>query len=69
MRGNDTRFINHGCSPNLEVRKYGTVGDGYDEYEVGVWAVKDIKAGEEVGQRNVLSDVSSSTITTSIHSP
>lgn len=48
LRGNDTRFINHGCNPNLEVRKYSTLGDGYDEYEVGMWAKSDIKAGEEV---------------------
>jgi hypothetical protein len=32
------------------VRKYGTLGDGYDEYEVGMWAKTDIKAGEEVGK-------------------
>ncbi|WVR04321.1 hypothetical protein IAU60_001321 [Kwoniella sp. DSM 27419] len=48
MRGNDARFINHGCSPNLEVRKYQTLGDGWEEYEVGMWALRDIKAGEEL---------------------
>lgn len=50
MRGNDARFINHGCDPNLEVRKYQTIGDGLEEYEIGMWAVKDIKQGEEVGR-------------------
>ncbi|TXT10031.1 uncharacterized protein COLE_03965 [Cutaneotrichosporon oleaginosum] len=48
MRGNDARFINHGCSPNLEVRKLQTVGDGFEEYEIGFWAIRDIKAGEEL---------------------
>ncbi len=48
MRGNDARFINHGCAPNLEVRKYQMLGDGMEEYEVGMWALRDIKEGEEV---------------------
>ncbi|BEI88239.1 uncharacterized protein CcaverHIS019_0109570 [Cutaneotrichosporon cavernicola] len=48
MRGNDARFINHGCSPNLEVRKLETLGDGFEEYEIGFWATRDIKAGEEL---------------------
>ncbi|WWC67534.1 uncharacterized protein I206_101443 [Kwoniella pini CBS 10737] len=48
MKGNDARFINHGCAPNLEVRKYQTAGDGWEEFEVGMWAIKDIKAGEEL---------------------
>lgn len=49
MRGNDARYINHGCAPNLEVRKYTTMGDGVEEYEVGFWASRDIEMGEEVG--------------------
>jgi SET domain-containing protein len=48
MKGNDARFINHGCDPNIEVRKYQQVGDGLQEYEVGMWALKDIKQGDEV---------------------
>ncbi|KAK8846627.1 hypothetical protein IAR55_005714 [Kwoniella newhampshirensis] len=48
MRGNDARFINHGCAPNLEVRKYQSLGDGLEEYEVGMWASRDIKKGEEL---------------------
>jgi SET domain-containing protein len=47
-RGNEARFINHGCQPNLEVRKMSTLGDGVAEYEVGMWASRDIRAGEEV---------------------
>ena len=50
VRGNDARFINHGCDPNLEVHKYETLGDGAEEYEVGLWAKRDIKKGEEVRQ-------------------
>jgi SET domain-containing protein len=46
MRGNEARFINHGCTPNLEVRKLQI--EGLDEYEVGMFAKRDIKAGEEV---------------------
>jgi SET domain-containing protein len=49
--GNDARFINHSCNPNLEVRKYQTIGDGYEEFEIGTWATRDIKAGEEVSLR------------------
>lgn len=49
MRGNDARFINHGCEPNLEVKRYQTLGDGLEEYEIGMWAMKDIAQGEEVG--------------------
>ncbi len=48
MRGNEARFINHGCEPNLEVRKVSTLGDGVEEFEVGMWASRDIKSGEEV---------------------
>nr|XP_031861777.1 uncharacterized protein CI109_002606 [Kwoniella shandongensis]KAA5528849.1 hypothetical protein CI109_002606 [Kwoniella shandongensis] len=48
MKGNDARFINHGCAPNLEVRKYQSLGDGWEEYEVGMWALRDIKKGEEL---------------------
>jgi SET domain-containing protein len=50
LRGNEARFINHGCNPNLEVRKYQTLGDGMEEYEVGMWALRDISAGEEVSK-------------------
>ena len=48
MRGNDARFINHSCSPNLEVRKYQAAGDGFEEFEIGMWAARDIVKGEEV---------------------
>ncbi|ORY23811.1 hypothetical protein BCR39DRAFT_472897, partial [Naematelia encephala] len=48
MRGNDARYINHSCDPNLEVRKYQQTGDGIEEYEVGMWAIKDIPKGTEL---------------------
>lgn len=48
LRGNEARFINHSCGPNLEVRKYQTMGNGSEEFEVGFWALRDIRAGEEV---------------------
>lgn len=49
MKGNDARFINHSCEPNLEVRKYMTIGDGWEEFEVGSWTTRKIFKGEEVG--------------------
>lgn len=48
LRGNDARFINHSCTPNIEVRKYQTMGMASKEYELGFWALRDIKAGEEL---------------------
>jgi SET domain-containing protein len=47
-KGNEARFINHGCQSNLEVRKVSTLGEGVEEFEVGMWASRDIAAGEEV---------------------
>lgn len=49
MKGNDARFINHSCDPNIEVRKYQQLGDGTEEYEIGMWARRDIPKGQEVG--------------------
>lgn len=48
QKGNEARFVNHSCEPNCEVRKYQTAGDGFEEYEIGFWALRDIQAGEEV---------------------
>lgn len=48
MKGNDARYINHSCAPNVEVRKYQTAGAAQEEYEIGFWALRDIKQGEEV---------------------
>lgn len=48
MCGTDARYINHGCEPNVQIRYLATVGDGYEEYEIGVWATKNIKPGDEV---------------------
>ncbi|CED82358.1 Acyl-CoA thioesterase [Phaffia rhodozyma] len=48
LKGNIARFINHGCDPNLRVEKWMTLGEGFEEYEVGFWTTRDIKAGEEL---------------------
>ncbi|KAL7415756.1 hypothetical protein BDY24DRAFT_413322 [Mrakia frigida] len=48
QKGNAARFINHGCSPNLEVHKLTTLGSGVEEYEVGLWSSRDILPGEEL---------------------
>jgi hypothetical protein len=37
-----------GCAPNLEAQKFTTLGDAVEEYEVGFFAQRDIKAGEEL---------------------
>ncbi|KAK4685244.1 hypothetical protein P7C73_g4912, partial [Tremellales sp. Uapishka_1] len=48
MKGNEARFINHGCEPNLEVLRFQLLGDGSEEYEIGMWAIRDIAKGEEL---------------------
>lgn len=47
-KGNDARFINHSCEPNLFIRKFETLGDGHEEHEFGLWSRRPIKAGEEL---------------------
>jgi SET domain-containing protein len=44
IRGNEARFINHSCDPNAETQKW-QVGK---ETRVGLFAVRDIAAGEEI---------------------
>lgn len=43
-KGNLARFINHSCDPNCETQKWNVLG----EICVGIFAVKDIKEGEEI---------------------
>lgn len=43
-----------GCAPNLRVHKYTTLGEGVEEYEVGFWATRDIRKGEEVSHAQSL---------------
>lgn len=54
MRGNAARFINHSCDPNLEVHKLQTLGDGLEEFEVGMWAKRDIPQGQQVSRQMTL---------------
>ncbi|CAL1265237.1 unnamed protein product [Larinioides sclopetarius] len=42
--GNYSRFINHSCDPNCEMRKWSVNGDA----RIGIFAVVDISAGEEL---------------------
>ncbi|GAA6006911.1 hypothetical protein JCM11491_001441 [Sporobolomyces phaffii] len=46
QRGNSSRFINHSCGPNCEVVRWrlATV----EEYQVGIFAKRDIRPGEEL---------------------
>ncbi|XP_060585586.1 histone-lysine N-methyltransferase NSD2-like isoform X2 [Ruditapes philippinarum] len=43
-KGNLSRFMNHSCDPNLETQKWNVNGD----VRVGLFALKDIKAGDEL---------------------
>lgn len=42
--GNFSRFMNHSCDPNCETQKWTVNG----EVRVGLFAKRDIKAGEEL---------------------
>jgi len=41
---NEGRFVNHSCEPNCEMQKWSV--NGY--YRMGLFALRDIKAGEEL---------------------
>ncbi|XP_076470902.1 histone-lysine N-methyltransferase NSD2-like [Babylonia areolata] len=43
-KGNNSRFMNHSCEPNLETQKWMVNGD----VRVGLFAIKDIPAGSEL---------------------
>jgi SET domain-containing protein len=47
LKGNCARFINHSCGPNVQVVscKYADI----DEFQIGIVATEDIKAGTELG--------------------
>lgn len=44
--GNESRFVNHSCDPNLEVVRWKLAD--YDEYQIGLFALRDIAAKEEL---------------------
>ena len=44
IKGNIARFINHSCEPNCITAKWNVLG----EIGVGIFALKDIKIGEEL---------------------
>lgn len=44
--GNESRFVNHSCDPNLEVVRWKLAD--YDEYQIGLFALRDIEAKEEL---------------------
>ncbi|GAA5936590.1 uncharacterized protein JCM15063_001931 [Sporobolomyces koalae] len=46
LRGNSARFINHSCGPNCEVVRWRLAN--IDEYQVGIFAKRDIHKGEEL---------------------
>ena len=46
LKGNLSRFINSSCHPNCETQKWQDASTG--ETRVGICAVKDIAAGEEL---------------------
>ncbi|KDN41066.1 SET domain-containing protein, partial [Tilletiaria anomala UBC 951] len=51
MKGNRTRFANHSCDPNCHMQKWIICGTGEQlkaEFEIGLFASRDIEAGEEL---------------------
>lgn len=51
MRGNKLRFVNHSCDPNCYFEKWllsGSEEDRNAEYQLGLFALRDIEAGEEL---------------------
>ncbi|CAO1621665.1 unnamed protein product [Parajaminaea phylloscopi] len=51
LRGNITRFANHSCAPNCYIEKWivcGTDEERTAEYQIGLFALRDIQAGEEI---------------------
>lgn len=46
LMGNESRFVNHSCDPNLEVVRWKLAD--YDEYQIGLFALRDIDAKEEL---------------------
>ncbi len=50
-KGNITRFANHSCDPNCRIEKFiicGTDEALSAEFEIGLFALRDIEAGEEL---------------------
>lgn len=51
LRGNITRFANHSCDPNCKIQKWlvcGTDEQRAGEFQVALFAKRDIEAGEEL---------------------
>lgn len=46
LMGNESRFVNHSCDPNVEVVRWKLAD--YDEYQIGLFALRDIDAKEEL---------------------
>ncbi|GAA5937095.1 hypothetical protein JCM1841_001881 [Sporobolomyces salmonicolor] len=46
QRGNSSRFINHSCGPNCHVVRWRLAA--VEEYQMGIFAVRDIAVGEEL---------------------
>ena len=46
MKGNPARFANHSCGPNCKMVRF-RLADA-DEWQIGLFALKDIKAGAEL---------------------
>ncbi|KAA1093165.1 hypothetical protein PGT21_027157 [Puccinia graminis f. sp. tritici] len=70
LKGNCARFINHSCTPNLRVERFKL--SGLEEYQFGIFTLRDIEIGEELsydyGWRNFSDIAPTSNIRTSIRS-
>lgn len=46
LKGNAARFANHSCGPNCKMIRWRLADS--DEWQIGLFALKDIKAGAEL---------------------
>lgn len=70
LKGNCARFINHSCTPNLRVERFKL--SGLEEYQFGIFTLRDIEIGEELtydyGWRNFSDIAPTSNVRTSMRS-
>lgn len=48
LYGNEARFINHSCDPNVELIKWLVHDNGHEQTRAAFFAIRNIKPGEEL---------------------
>lgn len=48
LYGNQSRFINHSCEPNLEMQKWAVYSNGVEQTRIGLFSLRKINQGEEL---------------------